>query len=354
MSGKHARAVRKSDLYEYCGISKSLLERIALLIIGPAKDGQKPDPDEGWCVASQDTLAAMHGCSPDEVSRQVAEFEKGGWLTVKRFRDGYGHKRCHYAITPEQLEKIKAREMRKYPEGHLREGEYIRAKMPQKRRGEKSLANLKKGSGSSGSAQCHAHVTPIPPSDKLSSSQPTSCPQASRQTVGKPADNLSGNGLSFIRSSQKKNHTSLGDFRSSCRRKKEQATAQVAAPPATPAIVETRSGGAAAGLLHEETVAALRHAGCPDSVVSELGKFKHYSQRLNSTTNVLSCYMTLMSAPNHTAKNFAAMWMPELRPKAMAAGARANGNGGEGQVQCRCGGWYTLAGECPGCGFIDL
>jgi hypothetical protein len=136
MSSEHARAVRQSNLYEHEGISKSLLERIALLI-RKSDEGEEPDPLEGWCDASQDTLAAMHGCSREEVNRQATKFEQDGWLTIRRFRDGRGHKRCHYAMTPKQLESIQARKMEQ--DEH---GEYIRERDVSAVRGTKSRANL--------------------------------------------------------------------------------------------------------------------------------------------------------------------------------------------------------------------
>jgi hypothetical protein len=66
MAKEHAQAVRQSDLYEYKGISKSLLERIAYLIVGTRKEDERghpigePKPNEGYCTASQEVLAAMH------------------------------------------------------------------------------------------------------------------------------------------------------------------------------------------------------------------------------------------------------------------------------------------------------
>ena len=137
MSQAQFIAVQQSDLYEYGGCRKALLARIASLIIGPPEEGQEPDPDEGWCVARQDILAAMLGLSEAEVCREIAEFKRDGWLTVKKFHGKDGHERNHYTITPEQLKKIVDRKMKKDADG-----KYIRAKRPQMARKEKSHANL--------------------------------------------------------------------------------------------------------------------------------------------------------------------------------------------------------------------
>jgi hypothetical protein len=174
MSSEHARAVRQSNLYEHEGISKSLLERIALLI-RKSDEGEEPDPLEGWCDASQDTLAAMHGCSREEVNRQAAKFEQDGWLTIRRFRDGRGHKRCHYAMTPKQLESIQARKMEQ--DEH---GEYIRERDVSAVRGTKSRANLPaKGSKAK------------KPSDERSQSLVTNGHKAKCASVTKPSDERS-------------------------------------------------------------------------------------------------------------------------------------------------------------------
>jgi hypothetical protein len=200
MSSEHARAVRQSNLYEHEGISKSLLERVALLI-RKSDEGEEPDPLEGWCNASQDTLAAMHGCSREEVSRQVAKFEQDGWLTIARFRDEHGHKRCHYAMTPEQFEGIQARKMEQDENG-----EYIRERDVSAVRGTKSRANLpakgsraKKPSDDSSlgigradatSTQHLSSVAPHP-SDESSQSHVTNGHKAKRPVVTKPSDERS-------------------------------------------------------------------------------------------------------------------------------------------------------------------
>ena len=129
MSNEHSNAVRKSDLYEHGGTRKALLTEIGSLIFDAANPWGGLEPPKwwhpeyaGWCVSSQDHLAAAIGCSVEEANREIAEFEADGWLTVKKFRDERGYPRCHYTITPQQLAKIKAREMKKDEKKH-----YIRA-----------------------------------------------------------------------------------------------------------------------------------------------------------------------------------------------------------------------------------
>jgi hypothetical protein len=187
---EHFMAVRKSNLYEYGGCRKSLLAQIAYLIIGPRdEDAQgkpigEPDPAEGWCVATQATLASMIGCSAEEACREISEFVRDGWLTKKEFIDKRGHKRCHYTITPKQLKAIEAREMRKYPEGHPEEGEYIRAKFSSAKRGDKSRLNLLKAA--SGKRSHHKKLEA--PLDEPSISPLTNRQEAPRRTVNKPLD----------------------------------------------------------------------------------------------------------------------------------------------------------------------
>jgi hypothetical protein len=141
MAKEQARLVRKSNLYEYKGISKSLLERIALLIIGPDKEGEEPDPDAGWCVARQEVLASMHGCSREEVSRQILRFESDGWLTIDKKFDKNGHPKYRYTFTPKQLKAIEGRKMEFTTDEHGRT-HYIRASNPKMKRKGTSLNNI--------------------------------------------------------------------------------------------------------------------------------------------------------------------------------------------------------------------
>jgi biotin operon repressor len=128
LSWEEHKLVRDSDLYEGQGLAKPLLCLIALLIIDIADD-----PDRGFCIASQDYLAAALGCSHDKVSKLVRLFERDGWLKVERTRNKYGRKRNRYALLPR--DEIARRRMKKDAEGH-----YIRAKFPGKVRRTKRLA----------------------------------------------------------------------------------------------------------------------------------------------------------------------------------------------------------------------
>ena len=308
MAREHYNAVRKSNLYEYGGISKPLLKDIAGLIIGPPKVGEEPDPEAGWCVARQDALAGMVGCSPDEVSRQVAKFERDGWLTVKRFRNERGYPRCHYAITPEQLRRIQSREMLKDEDGN-----YIRAKMPKKGRKdkEKSQKNLNRGRATAMQQREHS-IKSL--SDDLSGSLLTHGQQAIQQFVSKPSDKLSESVVSSI--------VPTGDVINGCLEPKPRAEERTSTAPekegktkqeppvATLLSAKSKPVEGSATLLKPEAAAQLKADGCPDEVLFEIGKLKHYCEKLNNTTNISATYKTLVMKMNGTAKKLSAIWIP--------------------------------------------
>ena len=100
--------------------------------IGPPKEGEVADLEEGWCVATQDYLAMSLGCSTDEVSELVQMFERDGWLKVDRYRDGHGHFRNRYAL-------CRPNEIRERATKKDERGRYLRAKNLRKSR--KSPAN---------------------------------------------------------------------------------------------------------------------------------------------------------------------------------------------------------------------
>lgn len=202
MAKEHAQAVRKSDLYEYKGISKSLLERIAYLIVGARKEDERghpigePKPNEGYCTASQEVLAAMHGCSEREVGRQVDKFVKDGWLTRYEYRNEAGHRHYKYSMTPKQLKAIRAREMKKYPDDHEKAGYYIRAKNMKMKR---DFHPGKKLSGSRSSTHVEPTLNTVQthdPHDSLSGSQTTTSRGGLTTACTKPHDKESVNGLS--------------------------------------------------------------------------------------------------------------------------------------------------------------
>ncbi len=140
MAFEHYLIVRDSDLYEYKGLTKSVLMTIAMLIIDEPEEDErgklkgKPDPDAGWCVAGQEYLAAALGMSPDAVSSIVAILKKDGWLEVVSFRNRYGHVHNKYTIAAPKLDQIKARAFKKDEHGR-----FIRASQPKKAR------NLRRG-----------------------------------------------------------------------------------------------------------------------------------------------------------------------------------------------------------------
>ena len=122
MSWDEHKLARDSDLYEGQGLAKPLLCLIALLIIDIADD-----PDRGFCIASQDYLAAALRCSDDKVSKLVGLFEREGWLKVERTRDKY-RRRKRNRYTPCASEtKLPGGEQKDAFEGH-----FIRAKFPGK------------------------------------------------------------------------------------------------------------------------------------------------------------------------------------------------------------------------------
>ncbi len=72
-------------------------------------------------------------------------------------------------------------------------------------------------------------------------------------------------------------------------------------------------------LLTPETEAALRQAGCPPSALTEIGKLKHYCDKLNRTSNVIACYLTMLENDNGTARRLRAMFCPALPAQTRAA-----------------------------------
>jgi hypothetical protein len=313
----HYNAVRMSNLYEHCGISKPLLMLIAGLIIGPLKEGEDADPElpPGWCIASQDTLGAMIGCSVEEVNRQVAKFERDGWLTVKRFRDDRGYPRYHYAITPEQLKNIKTREMKKDEDGY-----YIRAKRPLSARRQESQKISQKNL-----------VWNKPhPLDDSSSGHLMVHQEATCESIKKPLDNPSMKllqavvpllGVSSSGSTSNGNGKSkIDSLRSPKEGKKNQSQNREAAGNTSLPADEPRLKGSAPNrqapvrnYLKDEPAAKLRDAGCPDEAVAFITKLEHWSNALNNTSNPITAYVTLALKENGPANKLSRLWMPQLK-----------------------------------------
>src|ERR1700761_9242515 len=127
MGFTEALAVRHSRLYDGQGHGKVLLTLIAQLQIGEPAEGEEPDPNMGWCVATQDYLAMALGIADGTVSEWTILFEHAGWIETKRFRDKNGRLRCHYRIA--NLEKIK-----EYKCPKDENGKYVRTKNENKKR----------------------------------------------------------------------------------------------------------------------------------------------------------------------------------------------------------------------------
>ena len=105
MGFKDYLAVLDSDLYDYAGATKSILARIAHLIIEPNKEDPvtgktigEPKPDVGFCIASQDYIACQLGLSVSTVWAATKQFKKDCWLEVVKTRDRYGdHNKYRWA-----------------------------------------------------------------------------------------------------------------------------------------------------------------------------------------------------------------------------------------------------------------
>lgn len=126
MAFKEYLAVLDSDLYEYAGTTKSILARIAHLIIAPPEEGadgkplREPDPDEGFCTASQEYLACQLGLSESKIRKAVRLFEKDGWIATTKWRDKYGD-HCKYALAPGAWDRLVTRKRVRDEQG-----EYVR------------------------------------------------------------------------------------------------------------------------------------------------------------------------------------------------------------------------------------
>ena len=178
-------AVLDSDLYEYSGTTKSILARIAHLIIAPPEEGPngKPlhesHPDEGFCIATQEYLACQLGVSESTVSDAVQTFVKDGWFNITKSRDRYGHDRYKYAWADGALEKIKAR--KRHRDEH---GEYVREKQVRKQRAIPSGQFARRESKDSlGNAQAN-------PSGNLRGGHQADCEVAATQDATQPARKL--------------------------------------------------------------------------------------------------------------------------------------------------------------------
>jgi len=135
MAFNHYLIVADSDLYEYKGLTKSVLMTIALMVIDEPEEDErgkpkgKPDPDAGWCVAGQDYIAARLGMSPDAVSAIVNILKQDGWLEVVNYRTRRGYMKNKYRIPAAKLQEMKGREFKKDELGN-----FVRGKQEKKSR----------------------------------------------------------------------------------------------------------------------------------------------------------------------------------------------------------------------------
>ena len=130
MAFKEYLAVLDSDLYEYCGTTKAILARIAHLIIAPPKEDDttgkpvgEPNPDVGFCTASQAYLGCQLGLSESKIRKAIRKFEEDNWIVTICERDKYGHAHNKYRWADGAWDRLAARKRQK-----TENGEYIRTK----------------------------------------------------------------------------------------------------------------------------------------------------------------------------------------------------------------------------------
>lgn len=191
MAFKEYLAVLDSDLYEYKGTTKSILARIAHLIIGPPEEGPNgkpltdPSPDEGLCIATQAYLACQLGVSESTVRAAVQQYAEDGWLIVHKFRDRRGHERNNYSFAPGALATIQARKRQR--DEH---GEYIRSKQLKMQRAHSSGQFAGRVTRvNEASTTRDARVNAAPPSN-LHAGLQADCATTSKQIARQPPGKL--------------------------------------------------------------------------------------------------------------------------------------------------------------------
>lgn len=212
MAFKDYLAVLDSDLYEYCGTTKAILARIAHLIIAPPKEDEatgkqlgEPDPNVGWCVASQDYIACQYGLSVTTVRAAIRTFEQDKWLETVCERDKYGHDHNKYRWAEGAWERLKARERQK--DEHR---EYVRKKQVNMLRYDR--AHSQRGLGGKFEAR-PTRVNDAPstrdsenPTGNMPAGQRANCAPATGQSARQPAGilpvELVGVGVELSKSEQ--------------------------------------------------------------------------------------------------------------------------------------------------------
>jgi hypothetical protein len=190
---KEYLAVLDSDLYEYAGTTKSILARIAHLIIAPPEEGpdgkplREPDPDEGFCTASQEYLACQLGLSESKIRKAVRLFEKDGWIATTKWRDKYGD-HCKYALAPGAWDRLVARKRVRDEQGeYVRERQVNMERHPREgrftRRDDAGETRVTSGSDNSPGYLPAAHQA-----DSAVATRPTACCAPGRLPVKKVSE----------------------------------------------------------------------------------------------------------------------------------------------------------------------
>lgn len=128
MAFEHYITVRNSDLYEYRGLTKSVLMTIAMLIRDEPEEDERGKikgdrhPNTGWCDAGEEYLAAALGASTATISNHVTTIKADGWLEVETWRNSLGHLHNKYRFANGKLDEIKARAHKKDEGGNLVRG----------------------------------------------------------------------------------------------------------------------------------------------------------------------------------------------------------------------------------------
>ena len=103
--------VGTSTLYDWKPTYKSALKEIAYMTVDgdgirvkPRDESRKKVDYNGWCWASELTLAKRLGCSERTVQRIVAKMKKDGVIEIRTLRDKWGHSHNEYQINEQVID----------------------------------------------------------------------------------------------------------------------------------------------------------------------------------------------------------------------------------------------------------
>jgi hypothetical protein len=103
--------VGTSTLYDWKPTYKSALKEIAYMTVDgdgirvkPRDESRKKVDYNGWCWASELTLAKRLGCSERTVQRIVAKMKKDGVIEIRTWRDKWGHSHNEYQINEQVID----------------------------------------------------------------------------------------------------------------------------------------------------------------------------------------------------------------------------------------------------------